>query len=164
MPPASPIPPASPVPDGSPIPERSGKQAEPFAGYDRLGARQVKDALCDHSQVELEAVEAYERSHKDRSAVLDKLRYMRGHEPFAGYDALSVDEVLAAVDEADLETIRKAQGYERKFANRPPVLEAITRVHRIRLAAEPARAVPAYQPMSAAAAASRPGGPEKSGP
>jgi hypothetical protein len=38
-------------------------------------------ALSEHSQVELEAVESYERSHKDRGPVLAKLHYMRGREP-----------------------------------------------------------------------------------
>jgi hypothetical protein len=62
----------------------------PFAGYDRLDARQVIDGLHDRSQIELEAVESYERSHQDREPVLDKLRYMRGSEPLPGYDALSL--------------------------------------------------------------------------
>ena len=99
----------------------------PFDGYDRLDARKVIDALSDHSQVELEAVEAYERSHKSREPVLDKLRFMRGSEPFAGYDALSGAEVVSALEQADPETIRSVRGYERKFANRPDVLEAVVR-------------------------------------
>ena len=133
-------------------------------GYDRLSARQLKDVLCDHSQIELEAAEAYERSHKNRSDVFDKLRYMRGSEPIPGYDALSVDEVLVAMEEADMETIHKARGYERKFANRPQVVEAIARVHRTRLAAEPPRTVPAYQPQSARSARSQRGAQKGSGP
>jgi uncharacterized protein (DUF433 family) len=163
MPAASPIPSASPVPDGSPIPKRSGQEPEPFAGYNRLSAKQVKDALSDHSQIELEAVEAYERSHKGREVVLNKLRYMRGSEPFPAYDALSLEEILAALEEADLETIDRVRGYERKFANRPRVLETVARVHRSRLAIESARAVPAYQPMSARSTRSRRGVRKRSG-
>ena len=127
----------------------AGGDALPFAGYDRLDDRQVIDGLCDHSQVELEAVEAYERSHKNRKPVLDKLRYMRGREPLPGYDALSVEEIVAALEEADLATIKKVRGYERKFANRPEVLEEVVRVHHRRQAAEPASAAPTYQPLSA---------------
>jgi hypothetical protein len=133
----------------SPAAPSPNHEALPFAGYDRLDARQVVSALSDHSQIELEAVEAYERSHKGREAVLNKLRYMRGNEPFPAYDALSVEEILAALEEADLETIDRVRGYERKFANRSRVLETVARVHRSRLASEPARTVPAYQPMSA---------------
>ena len=123
--------------------------AIPFAGYDRLGDRQVIDGLCDHSQIELEAVEGYERSHKDRKPVLDKLRWMRGREPLPGYDALSVEEIVAALEEADLATIKKVRGYERKFANRSEVLEEVLRVHHRRQATEPASAAPSYQPISA---------------
>src|SRR5687768_5678699 len=79
--------------------------ALPFAGYDRLADREVIEGLCDHSQVDLEAVETYERSHKDRKPVFDKLRWMRGREPLPGYDALGVEEIVATLEEADLATI-----------------------------------------------------------
>ncbi len=121
----------------------------PFAGYDRLDDRQVRDGLSDHSQIELEAVESYERSHKDRKPVLDKLRYMRGREPLPGYDALDVEEIVAALQEADLATIKKVRGYERKFANRSEVVEEVVRVHGRRQATRPASAAPRYQPTSA---------------
>jgi hypothetical protein len=83
--------------------------------------------------------------------VLDKLRYLRGAEPFPGYDALEVEEILAALQEADLATLKRVRGYERKFANRPRILADVSRVHGERRAAEPARAAPAYQPTSARA-------------
>jgi hypothetical protein len=123
--------------------------ALPFADYERLDAREVVRALSDHSQSELEAVEAYERSHKSREPVLDKLRYMRGAEPLPGYDALDVEEIVSALERADPAMIQRVRGYERKFANRPPVLEAVGRAHRRGLADRPAIPVPAYQPMSA---------------
>jgi hypothetical protein len=128
---------------------QNAKAEPPFAGYDRLDARQVIHALSDHSQIELEAVEAYERSHESREPVLDKLRYMRGSEPLPGYDALSVEEIVSALKRADQATIQKVRGYERKFANRPAVLEAVVRAHHRSLADRPASPVPAYQPMSA---------------
>ncbi len=138
-----------PKPPGD-TPAGSAKEARlPFAGYDGLDHRQVMNGLSDHSQVELEAVERYERSHKDRERVLDKLRYMRGSEPLPGYDALGVEEILAVLGEADLATIKKVRAYERKFANRPGVLEEVVRVlHRWR-ETHPATASPAYQPLSA---------------
>ncbi len=135
----------------------------PFDGYDRLDARQVIDGLCDHTQIELEAVESYERSHQDRQPVVDKLRYMRGSEPLPGYDALNVEEIVTALREADPATIKKVRCYERKFANRPTVLEEVVRLHHRRLASQPASPAPAYQPMSATS--TRRGGdqPAKSG-
>ena len=106
------------------------------------------NGLSDHSQVELKAVETYERSHKGREAVLNKLRYLRGSEPLPGYDAMSVEEILAALKEADMTTIKKVRGYERKFGNRREVVDEVVRVHRARREAAPARAPPAYQPTS----------------
>lgn len=97
----------------------------PFAGYEGLDTRQVVDGLRDHSQIELEAIEGYERSHKEREPVLDKLRWMRGSEPLPGYDALSREEIVTALSEADLDTIKGVRRYERKFANRRDVLEAV---------------------------------------
>jgi hypothetical protein len=141
---------------GDPQCDPAPKAPLPFAGYDRLGDRQVMEGLSDHSQIELEAVESYERSHKDREPVLNKLRYMRGREPLPGYDALSVEEILAALEEADLATIKKVRGYERKFANRAQVLEEVVRVHRRRQATEPASAAPGYQPISARTRSSAP--------
>jgi hypothetical protein len=88
---------------------------------------------------------------------LDKLRYMRQREPLPGYDALSVEEILAALEETDLETIKRVRDYERKFANRPRVMEEAVRVHRLRRATAPASAPPAYQPMSARSGAGRRG-------
>lgn len=127
---------------------------QPFAGYDRLDARQVKDALSEHSQIELEAVEAYERSHDGRAAVLDKLRYLRGNEPFKGYDAQSGEEIVGALEGTDAATLKRVRGYERKFANRPAVLDEVARVQRLRRATQPASTAPAYEPLSARSGAS----------
>ena len=127
--------------------------AVPFAGYERLDDREVRKELSQHTQVELEAVEVYERSHQNRKVILDKLRYLRGTEPIPGYDGLAVDEIVTALADADLMTIKGIRGYERKFANRPAVLEEAVQVHRRRLKARPAAPAPAYQPMSAKVAA-----------
>ena len=130
-------------------PESVADPGLPFPGYDRLDVRKVVNALSSHSQIELEAVEAYERSHESREAVLDKLRYMRGSEPMPGYDGLTAEEIVSALERADLPTIKKVRGYERKFANRHDVLEAVTRTRRARSAATPATPPPVDQPTSA---------------
>lgn len=138
--------------------------APPFAGYERLDAKQVVEGLSDHSQIELTAVESYERAHENRERVLNKLRFMRGREPLPGYDVLSADEIVDALEEADLVTIKKVRAYERKFANRPAVLEEVVRIQHRRHATQPASAAPAYQPMSATSAASRRGDRERGRP
>jgi hypothetical protein len=135
------------------VSEQGARSAEgaglPFAGYDRLDERHLIQGLSDHTQSELEAVENYERSHKSREAVLNKLRYLRGSEPLPGYDALGAEEILTALEDADLQTIKKVRGYERKFRGRPRVLEEVIRIQRARRAEEPSRIVPAYRPASA---------------
>ena len=126
----------------------------PFDGYDRVEMSQLIQDLSDHTQIELDAVESYERAHKNREAVLDKLRYLRGPEPLPGYDALSADEILAALGDADLATVKRVRGYERKFAKRPDLLDEVVRTQRARKAAQPASAAPTYQSGSASAAVS----------
>src|SRR3954447_10010590 len=112
-------------PPGAPVKDAGA----PFAGYDRLDRRKVMDEFSNHSQVELEAAEGYERVHKNREPVLTKLNYMRGREPLPGYDALSVEEIVAGLEDADLAAIKRVRAYERKFGNRPGVLEEVARVH-----------------------------------
>ena len=126
-----------------------GDGQAPFAGYAGMSDREVMDELSQHSQAELDRVEDYERAHKDRTSVLDKLRYMRGREPLPGYDELTTEEIVAAVAKADRATIKRIRGYERKFANRPKVLEEIATAIHERKTSEPVEPPPGYQPMSA---------------
>jgi predicted nucleotidyltransferase len=81
---------------------------------------------------------------------LDKLRYMRGPEPFAGYDALDMDAVLARIEDVDMATIKKVRSYEAKFANRAAILDAVVEIHHRLQSARPAKPVPAYQSMGGA--------------
>ena len=141
----------SPSPAAS-VEAAGGGDGLPFAGYDRLDDREVMKGLREHSQIELEAVEDYERSHKDRKPVLDKLRFMRGREPLPGYDAFSTEEIVTALQDADLSTIKKVRGYERKFANRTGLLEEVVDALHRHQEAHPAPAAPAYQSASASAA------------
>lgn len=121
----------------------------PFEGYDRLDTRQITQGLHAHTQVELGAVETYERSHQNRKPVLDKLRYMRGAEPFGGYDELSIEEVVSAIEDVDLKMVKKVLGYERKFANRADVIDAVATLQKWHLEHAPKVPPPSYQPMSA---------------
>jgi hypothetical protein len=100
----------------------------PVPGYDRLDNKAVTDRLSQLSQVELATVEAYERAHTGRPAVLDKLRYMRGSEPLPGYDASSPEEIATALAGADAQTVKAVRDYERKFAHRRQVMEEAARV------------------------------------
>jgi hypothetical protein len=100
----------------------------PISGYDRLGDKQIGARLSQLSQVELAALETYERAHENRPVVLDKLRYMRGSEPLPGYDALTTEQIAEALAEADTETVKAVRDYERKFGHRQSVLHEAARV------------------------------------
>ena len=100
----------------------------PFTGYDKLDDKQVGARLSGLSQVELAAVDTYERSHDERPVVLDKLRYLRESEPLPGYDALSADEIGSALAGADTLTVKAVRDYERKFGHRKQVLDETARV------------------------------------
>jgi hypothetical protein len=100
----------------------------PIPGYDRLSDSEIIDRLSQLSQVELAAVDAHERAHERRPAVLHKLRYMSGTEPLPGYDALTPEQIAEALAEADSETVKAVRDYERKFQHRQAVLGEAARV------------------------------------
>jgi hypothetical protein len=108
---------------GAPETSPADEHPVPIPGYDGLDVKKLFARLPELSQVELAAVETYERSHKDRSQVLDKLRYMRGSEPLPGYDALDSEEVVEALTSADTQTVKAVRDYERKFRHRRPVMD-----------------------------------------
>ena len=93
-------------------------------GYDNLHEKDVIGRFRELSQVQLAAVEAYERAHRNRRVVLHKLRYMRSPEPVAGYDALEPAEIVRRLEAADTATIRAIRDYEGKFRRRRQVLGA----------------------------------------
>ena len=125
-------------------PDQSEGDSPPFAGYDRLKPREVKKDFSSRSQDELEEIENYERANKKRPAILDKLRFMRGRQPLPGYDQLAVAEITAQLEDADIKTIKRVRDYERKFGNRPDVLEETARVHRLKRGNAPLPDAPSY--------------------
>jgi hypothetical protein len=106
-------------------PSQSDDSPLPIPGYDRIKDKDLITELSKHSQAELAAIETYERSHKKRLAVFDKLRYLRGQEPLQGYDALGVKEILVGLEGADVGTLQRTRVYERKFQRRPDLLEEV---------------------------------------
>ncbi len=102
---------------------------EPVADYDKLKTKDVVATLSSRSQVELAKIESYERHHEARPAVMDKLRFMRQDEPLPGYDGLSIDQVFAALESADLAVLKQVRSYERKFGARKDVLDEVARLH-----------------------------------
>jgi hypothetical protein len=105
---------------------------EPVSGYDSLKTKELIASLSSRSQIELAEIERYEHTHQNRVSVFDKLRWLRQDEPLPGYDALSGEEVLAALDKADVTAIKRVRGYERKFRARREILDEVDRLHRER--------------------------------
>ena len=116
------------APDAPPTSGSPEESAAPIDGYDQLSDKEVADRLSQLSQVELAEVETYERAHGNRTAVLDKLRYMRDTEPLPGYDTLTTEQIAEALADADAETVKAVRDYERKFQHRQSVLGEAARV------------------------------------
>jgi len=98
-----------------------------IARYDTLTAEQILDRLADLSQIDLAKIDAYERTHEDRSTILSRIDTLTGNEPWPGYDELNVAEVRAALADAEDERVREVQTYERSHKNRAGVLQAAER-------------------------------------
>lgn len=108
---------------GSPDQERL-----PIARYDQLDGKELIAQLSELSQVELTDVEAYERSHRDRPVVLNRLRWLRGSEPLPGYDTFDSDEIVRALADADTATVKAVRAYERHHRDRRDVRAEVARV------------------------------------
>jgi ferritin-like metal-binding protein YciE len=97
--------------------------------YDELTAEEITGRLTDLSQIDLAKIDAYERKHENRTTILSRITSLRGEEPWAGYDELTVADVQAVLSEGDDEQARKTRSYERAHKNRTGVLNATEREH-----------------------------------
>ena len=97
-----------------------------IAGYDDLNAEDITAKLPALSQIDLAKIDAYERKNHNRATVLARVQSLRGAEPWAGYDELTVAEVVAALS-ADDERAAEVRAYERAHKNRAGVLNAAQR-------------------------------------
>jgi ferritin-like metal-binding protein YciE len=96
--------------------------------YDAKTAEEIATRLAGLTQRELAAVDAYEKAHADRSTIRSRIETLRGDEPWAGYDDLTVDEIRAALGERDDDERADAvRTYERAHKNRAGVLTALER-------------------------------------
>ncbi len=98
-----------------------------IARYDSLTADEINARLPELSQVDLAKVDSYERRHENRTTVVNRISTLRGDEPWAGYDELTVADVRSALGEADDDRVKQVREYERAHKNRAGVLEAAER-------------------------------------
>ena len=95
--------------------------------YDSLTVEEINSRLNGLSQIDLAKIDSYERRHQDRTTILNRVTTLRGDEPWAGYDELTVSEVQTALAEADDELVERTRTYERAHKNRAGVLRAAER-------------------------------------
>ena len=98
-----------------------------IARYGKLTAAEIVEKLPHLSQVDLTKIDSYERKNENRTTILSRVTGLRGDEPWPGYDDLSVEEVRAALNDADEERIERSRSYERSHKNRSGVLDAAER-------------------------------------
>jgi ferritin-like metal-binding protein YciE len=99
----------------------------PIAGYEDLNATEVVQRLGGLSQEQLAAVAAYERANAARSTVLERVEALTEDQPWAGYDEQDVEQVRAALRDADEDTVQRVREYERRHKDRSGVIEATER-------------------------------------
>ncbi len=129
----------------------------PVKNHDKVPIAKFNAKLSGYSQADLERIEEYERAHQNRGKIIDKLKWMRGPEPVAGYDAMSPEEVVTLLGTADAEDTRQIRSYEQKFGNRSPVMAAVNTARKRLKAAAPPEVVPAYRSGGGAKVPSRKG-------
>jgi ferritin-like metal-binding protein YciE len=98
-----------------------------IARYDKLTADEIIARLAELSQIDLAKVDAYERKHDNRATVLSRISSLRGNEPWAGYDELTVAEIQAALSKGDGARAKQVRTYERAHKDRAGVIEAAGR-------------------------------------
>lgn len=100
----------------------------PIPDYRRLSTRMILDRLPHLAQHDLATVDAYERSHAGRPAVLSRIADLRGSAPWPGYDSMNPDEIVKRLDDAEAGLTRRVLDYERRHQARPAILTAAERL------------------------------------
>jgi ferritin-like metal-binding protein YciE len=96
-------------------------------GYDKLTSEEITSKLPGLSQIGLAKIDSYERKHSNRTTILSRITALRGDEPWAGYDELTVSEVQAVLAKSDDDRAQQVRNYERSHKNRAGVLQAAER-------------------------------------
>jgi uncharacterized protein YjbJ (UPF0337 family)/ferritin-like metal-binding protein YciE len=95
----------------------------PIANYDSLKAGDILPKLPELSQEDLAKVDGYERAHRARKTVLNRIDYLQEPEPFPGYDQMTVHDVETQLRDADDATAERVRDYERKHKRRVTIME-----------------------------------------
>ena len=96
----------------------------PIRRYRSLSTEAVLSELSELSESDLGKIYSYERANRNRPAILSRIRVLRGEEPWAGYDELTVAEVEAVLNEGDYQRAQDVLVYERAHKNRSEVIQS----------------------------------------
>lgn len=96
-------------------------------GYDALGPEAISARLARLNQRDLCALESYERRHRKRPAVLERIAALRVREPWPDYDELTVAEIVVALADADRQLAAAVCEYERSHRHRNGVIQCAQR-------------------------------------
>jgi ferritin-like metal-binding protein YciE len=96
----------------------------PIRRYRSLSTEAVLSELSELSESDLGKIDSYERANRNRPAILSRIRVLRGEEPWAGYDELTVAEVEAVLNEGDYQRAQDVLVYERAHKNRSEVIQS----------------------------------------
>ena len=113
-------------PRSAEVTSRDGDQL-PISNYERLDPKQLRTQLSALSQVDLAAIERHELAHQARPVVLNRLHWLKGSEPVPGYDALTTEEILRVLTDADTGTVKAVREYERRHQDRHQVRAELAR-------------------------------------
>jgi ferritin-like metal-binding protein YciE len=97
------------------------RPALPIEDYETLNAGQVTARLSELSQADLNAVLAYERSHRNRRSVTERAEQLIATPPWPGYDTEDTPTILARLT---LEYANPVRDYEGRHRRRVAILEA----------------------------------------
>lgn len=105
-------------------PSVASQERLPIARYRSLSAEEIVSELSELSESDLGTVDSYERNSGNRSAILSRIRVLRGEEPWPGYDELTVAEIEAALNKGDYQSAQDVLVYERDHKDRPEVIQS----------------------------------------
>ena len=97
----------------------------PLVGYDALVADEIQVRLKGLTQSELAQVYKYEKSHDNRSTVLEAIEARLVDLPLPTYDSLRVAAILDAVNGLTRQELYTIHEYERTTRHRLPIIEKI---------------------------------------
>ncbi len=97
----------------------------PIGNYGSLTASEITSELAGLTQTELAKVYKWERSHENRSTILDSIESKFVDLPIPTYDALTVEEINGRLENLEANELKTIRRYEEGTKNRVTVIEKI---------------------------------------